>query len=683
MDKLEKRRNQNVSTQHGSLQNVRKIDIRRNPKSEQIKSLKALVRIDNQIFNMTIDTGSLVSFLNWATTKQFLEECPKTQFTPAENQNLVDYNKHSNLILGALKVDIRSAGWEVKGLSFLENHNQLGEPWPETELDEKVVETSIDIFHKALFCLKNRLLDMAEPVRNEYILEHSSSNTGGDDKANTSSYCCYSNQIGSKRTTIDRNENGQNSRVSNSETSTFCNFSHLNQLAKKFYKNSVKNLTMENNGNAEIDKDKVENRSGKNKVNISDIRRSGGYDQVTEEVKETTFQRTRLIKRGTGATNEDKRFTDSEIPYAEWKIMRQQIKNKDEAGTSTSASLMGKEGASASAACSEMAVDKKERSQLVSFWDLVGLERSEKPKTMFELETQTQMISPNAIETCVNQVEGMPIVEVDLTADSQDDDDHEGNVVSRRINHNFTKEERGDNDAIPGGTDNLAQLFDQTLLAELTTEDTWMDRLRRVIERNDRHSFEPMGPYTISLWNQSSLVDDRILVNDRLAVPCQLRTVVLKRIHWGHLGQEAMLNVSHYLWWPHMHKDIVNLAEEGRSCTRYGKNAKYIIPKIAAKPLPLLTQELQLDYAGPLEDLKGKKIYLLVAIDRYSKFPSVKITKLTRGKSSIKFLSTYIDTHGIPESIRTDQFSGFKGKRMKNFCSENNIEQKFCPVGDH
>ena len=213
-----------------------------------------------------------------------------------------------------------------------------------------------------------------------------------------------------------------------------------------------------------------------------------------------------------------------------------------------------------------------------------------------------------------------------------------------------------------------------------------MDRLRRVIEGNDRYSFELMGPYTNPLWHQLSVVDDCILVDNRLAVPEQLRLAVLKRIHRGHPGQEAMLDVSKYLWWPHMHKDIVNLAEECRSCTRYGKNAKYIIPKNATKPLPLLTrpgQEVQSDYAGPLEDFKGKKIYLLVAIDRYSKFPSVKITKSTGGKSSIKFLRSYIDIHGIPESVRTDQFSGFKGKSMRKFCSDNNIEQKFCPVGDH
>ena len=49
---------------------VRKIDIRRDPKSHQIKALKALVRMNNQIINMTIDTGSPVSFLNWTMAKQ-------------------------------------------------------------------------------------------------------------------------------------------------------------------------------------------------------------------------------------------------------------------------------------------------------------------------------------------------------------------------------------------------------------------------------------------------------------------------------------------------------------------------------------------------------------------------------------------------------------------------------------
>ena len=144
----------------------------------------------------------------------------------------------------------------------------------------------------------------------------------------------------------------------------------------------------------------------------------------------------------------------------------------------------------------------------------------------------------------------------------------------------------------------FSKLLDKSPLAELTTEDTWLDRLRQVIKRGDKEGFELIGPYTNPLWSQLAVQDDCILVNNRLAVPIQLRQAVLKRIHRGHLGQEAMLGVTQYQWWPHMHKDKVNLAEECRSCTRYGKNVKYPIPKKASKPLQLLTQpgqEVQLD----------------------------------------------------------------------------------------
>ena len=200
-------------------------------------------------------------------------------------------------------------------------------------------------------------------------------------------------------------------------------------------------------------------------------------------------------------------------------------------------------------------------------------------------------------------------MEVDLTAESPSESPEISVIGKKKITHKSRKDDS--RQAEPNREDSLTNLFDRSLLAELISEDPWMDRLRRAIEKkNDLHSFELMGPYTNPLWHQLSVVDDCILVDNRLAVPAQLRQAALKRIHCGHLGQEAMLDVSKYLWWPHMHKDIVNLEEECRSCTRYGKNAKYIIRKKACKTLPLLTQpsqEVQLDYAGPLEDHKGKK----------------------------------------------------------------------------
>ena len=98
---------------------IEKIEICRNSKSHQIKALKALVKTDSHILNITIDTGSPVSLLNWATTKEILEGPTISKLIPAERLNLsaqfVDYNKRPILILGALKANLRSAVWEVLG----------------------------------------------------------------------------------------------------------------------------------------------------------------------------------------------------------------------------------------------------------------------------------------------------------------------------------------------------------------------------------------------------------------------------------------------------------------------------------------------------------------------------------------------------------------------------------------
>ena len=106
----------------------------------------------------------------------------------------------------------------------------------------------------------------------------------------------------------------------------------------------------------------------------------------------------------------------------------------------------------------------------------------------------------------------------------------------------------------------------------------------------------------------------------------------------------------------------------------------------SSKPLPLLNEpsrEIQLDYAGLLSDGAGGQIYILVAIDRYSKYTSVMLTRKTGAKKILKFLKDYINIHSIPKSIRTYQFSSFKNKAVNFFCISKGIKHIFCPVGDH
>ena len=118
----------------------------------------------------------------------------------------------------------------------------------------------------------------------------------------------------------------------------------------------------------------------------------------------------------------------------------------------------------------------------------------------------------------------------------------------------------------------------------------------------------------------------------------------------------------------------------------YGKNLKPVKTFHTAQPLPNLTgpnQELQLDFAGAILDDKGVKIFLLLAIDRFSKFPSVFTTKTTGAKKVTKFLESYIRIHGLPRFIRTDHGSGLKNDLLQQFCSSRGITHILSSVGDH
>ena len=459
-----------------------------------------------------------------------------------------------------------------------------GEPWPESELDERFEVTSIESFHKALDCLSSRF---SETKQNSAIniLEHSRITGETNYCKNSSSRGCYDNQFVQKRTKLDRNENGQNSsfQTNQNQKNTLDKLAREKQLVDnlKFNTISIKKDTSNLKQSADfteaaLSKEMEKSNTGKSKKTLNRQNGDRREDELTEQVTETTFSRTRMVKRGAACSRQESDDSESDVPQVEWRTVRKPVKSKG-----------CKEITSGNAAGNS-------ETTLMSFWDLMGAEKPNNPKSLLELEARTVLDDLNRSDQSLefNTQRGNPqIIEVDLTAESPSESPEVSIIKKEKTGQDSRRSRSHQRDmSTEICLDNLTKLFDRSLLAELISEDAWMDRLRRVSERNDRYSFELMGPYTNPLWHQLSVVDDCILVDNRLAVPEQLRLAVLKRIHRGHPGQEAMLDVSKYLWWPHMHKDIVNLAEECRSCTRYGKNAKYIIPKNATKPLPLLTQ---------------------------------------------------------------------------------------------
>ena len=180
--------------------------------------------------------------------------------------------------------------------------------------------------------------------------------------------------------------------------------------------------------------------------------------------------------------------------------------------------------------------------------------------------------------------------------------------------------------------------------------------------------------------------DGLLYMDGKFVIPFTLHNAVLKTLHESHPGQFGMKYLAQYIWWPHINRQIYFHGINCTQCTQTGKNIKSIIPTSQISELPALpepNEELNLDFAGPLDNNWGKNKYILLCIDRFSKFPSAKITSSTSSNTVIEFLQDYFYLHGIPNSIRVDHASCFTSQDYKLFCNSFKIKLIFCTVGDH
>ena len=196
-----------------------------------------------------------------------------------------------------------------------------GEPWPESELDERFVVTSIESFHKALDCLSSRF---SETNQNSAIniLEHSRTQRETNYCKDSSSRGCYDNQFVQNWTKLDlrfqKDQNQKNTLDKIAREKQSVNISQFN-------KNSVrKNITKISQQSAEMEK----NKTGKSRKMI--IRQNGYWreDELTEQVTENTFSRTRMVKRGAACSRQDSDNSDSDVPQVEWRTVNKSFRPK-------------------------------------------------------------------------------------------------------------------------------------------------------------------------------------------------------------------------------------------------------------------------------------------------------------------------------------------------------------------
>ena len=179
---------------------------------------------------------------------------------------------------------------------------------------------------------------------------------------------------------------------------------------------------------------------------------------------------------------------------------------------------------------------------------------------------------------------------------------------------------------------------------------------------------EQLKPY-IQRKDEPHIHDGCLMWGIRVIVPSRFRPVLLDELHNSHSGIVRMKAVGRSLmWWPGIDLDIERTVNSCDTCRRSR-------PKPAEAPLQPWSfperpwSRLHIDYAGPF---MGKMI--LVAIDAHSKWIEAHVTSGSTSTITINKLRMMFSTHGIPDTIISDNASAFVGHEFQNFCRVNGIQ---------
>ena len=222
-------------------------------------------------------------------------------------------------------------------------------------------------------------------------------------------------------------------------------------------------------------------------------------------------------------------------------------------------------------------------------------------------------------------------------------------------------------------------MLDLKTLISKTAIDPKLTRVRASMRREDRDT-TPDG-YRPA-FDKLSIRWGLVFMDDQIVVPVDLRRRLLDILHFGHAGMTKMTAEAKIFWWPDIDRDIENKVKDFIACLASGKNSKYQLPNSHYGKLKKLTetgQEIQIDFTGKLHNKRiNRDVQILIAVDRFSNWPTVKICKTAETKEVLNFLSNNFNLYGIPEKIKSDKGGAFISKEYKEFCKNRNIEIKYC-----
>lgn len=115
------------------------------------------------------------------------------------------------------------------------------------------------------------------------------------------------------------------------------------------------------------------------------------------------------------------------------------------------------------------------------------------------------------------------------------------------------------------------------------------------------------------------------------------------------------------VWWPNTDKQVEQFVKTSQPCQLVGPRSK--TKHIRSTALPEVPWG---DIAIDLLEIPSGS-HLLVVVDNYSRWPEVILLKKTDASNVTRAMEGIFQTHGIPESVRSDNDPPFSSAEFEGF----------------
>lgn len=158
-----------------------------------------------------------------------------------------------------------------------------------------------------------------------------------------------------------------------------------------------------------------------------------------------------------------------------------------------------------------------------------------------------------------------------------------------------------------------------------------------------------------------------LLWGSRVVIPTNARKAIIETLHLSHPGIVKMKTLARqHVYWPAMDKDIEGVVGHCKACQETRRDPpKKVHPW---EPTDKPWSRIHIDHAGPFRE----HIYLIVA-DAGTRYIDASIVPSTAAGHTIMRLRELFATHGLPDTIVSDNGTGFASAEFKSFCRKNAI----------